>query len=48
MMVQRPITESFTAVALFEAGIVGGEIKDSPLVDSDYKVEGALGVMYSF
>jgi len=48
MMVQRPITEKFTAVALFEVSTVGGEIKDSPLVDSDYEVEGALGVMYSF
>ena len=48
MMVQRSITESFTAVALFEASTFGGEIKDSPLVDSDYEVEGTLGVMYSF
>ncbi len=48
MMVQKPITESFTTVALFEVSTVGGEIKDSPLVDSDYAVEGALGVMYSF
>lgn len=48
MMVQRSITENFTAVALFEVSTFGGEIKDSPLVDSDYEVEGALGVMYSF
>ncbi len=48
MMVQRPITDSFTTVALFEVSSVGGEIKDSPLVDSDYEIEGALGVMYSF
>ncbi len=48
MMVQRRITENVTAVALFEVNTVGGEIKDSPLVDSDYEVEGALGVMYSF
>ena len=48
MMVQWPITKSFTAVALFEVNTVGGEIKGSPLVDSDYEVEGALGVMYSF
>jgi outer membrane scaffolding protein for murein synthesis (MipA/OmpV family) len=48
MLVQWPITERFTAVALFEVSTVGGEIKDSPLVDSDFEVEGALGVMYSF
>ena len=47
MMVQWPISKSLTAVALFEVGTVGGEIKGSPLVDSDYAVEGALGVMYS-
>lgn len=48
MMVQWPITKSFTAVALLEVNTVGGEIKGSPLVDSDYEIEGALGVMYSF
>jgi outer membrane scaffolding protein for murein synthesis (MipA/OmpV family) len=48
MMVQRPITDSFTTVALLEVSTVGGEIKDSPLVDSDYEVESALGVMYTF
>jgi outer membrane scaffolding protein for murein synthesis (MipA/OmpV family) len=48
MLVQWPITKSFTAVALFEVSAVGGEIKGSPLVDSDYEIEGALGVMYSF
>lgn len=48
LMVQRPLGAGFTAVGLIEASRVGGEIKDSPLVDSDYEIEGTLGVMYSF
>lgn len=42
------ITKRFSAVALFEASAVGGEIKESPLVDSNYELEAALGFIYSF
>jgi len=48
LLVQRPLDAGFTAVGLVEVSTVGGEIKDSPLVDSDYEIEGTLGVMYSF
>jgi len=48
LMVQRPLGAGFTTVGQVEVSTVGGEIKDSPLVDSDYEIEGALGVMYSF
>jgi len=48
LLVQRPLGADFTAIGLFGVSTVGGEIKDSPLVDSDYEMEGTLGVMYSF
>jgi outer membrane protein len=48
VMVQRPLGAGFTALGLLGVSTVGGDIKDSPLVDSDYEIEGALGVMYSF
>jgi outer membrane protein len=48
LLVQRPLGADFTAIGLVGVSTVGGEIKDSPLVDSDYEIEGTLGVMYSF
>ena len=48
LMVQRPLGAGFTVLGLAGVSAIGGDIKDSPLVDGDYEVEGALGVMYSF
>ena len=48
LMVKRPIYGDFTAVGIVEATTFGGEIRDSPLVDEDYALQGVVGVMYTF
>ncbi len=48
LMVQRPLFGNFTFVGIAGVSTFGNEIKDSPLVDESYEIEGVLGVMYTF
>jgi len=48
LLVQRPIFDNFSLVAVVGVRTFGSEITDSPLVDEDYEVEGAIGFMFTF
>lgn len=48
VMIQRDLGAGFSALGLVGVSTVGGAIKDSPLVDGNIEMEGALGVTYSF
>ena len=48
VLVQRPIGAGFTVGGLGKLTAIGGEIRNSPLVDADYELSLALGVLYSF
>lgn len=48
LLVQRPLFGNFSLVGLFEITTFGKEITDSPLVEKDYEIEGAIGVAYAF
>lgn len=48
LMVQRPIVGNFSAIGIAGISTFGKDIKDSPLVDGDYAVEGILGFIYTF
>jgi outer membrane protein len=48
IMVQRTFFDNFTFVGLMEISKFGSEVKNSPIVDNDFEIGGALGVMYNF
>ena len=48
LMVQRPIYGNFSIIGLIGVSTFGSEITDSPLVDEDYEIEGAIGLSYTF
>ncbi len=48
LLVRRPIYGNFSLVGLAEITAYGKEITDSPLVEKDYEIEGAIGLGYDF
>lgn len=48
LLIQRPLFGNFSVIGLFEISTYGTEITDSPLVEEDFEIEGAIGVAYSF
>jgi outer membrane protein len=48
LVIERPFGENFSLVGMVEIATFDSEIKDSPLVDEDYEIGGAIGVTYTF
>jgi outer membrane protein len=48
LLVQRQIFGNFSIIGLIGASSFGSDITDSPLVDEDYEIEGAIGIGYAF
>jgi outer membrane protein len=48
VLIRRPIFGNFSVIGLVEVATFGKEITDSPLVEEDYAIEGAIGIGYSF
>ena len=48
IMIIKPVFGNFTAVGIIGIEAFDSEITDSPIVDRDYAIEGAAGLMYSF
>ena len=48
LLVQRRLFGNFSVVGMIEFGTFGSSITDSPLVERNYRVEGALGIAYTF
>lgn len=48
LMVTRDIGENWKGVLIGGISTFGDDIKDSPLVDEDYEIEGVIGLMYTF
>ena len=43
-MVERPIYGNLSVIGIMGVGMYGSDITDSPLVDEDYGIEGAVGL----
>ena len=48
LMVEKPLWGNFSLIGLAGVSILGSAITDSPLVEKDYEIEGALGLAYTF
>jgi outer membrane protein len=47
LLILKPLNKRFSAVGMIGISTFGNEIKDSPLIDKDYEIDFAFGLMFS-